>query len=340
MRSKTDTSRTLLRCTVVASIAMTMCMQTFAHGQDEKKDPSSTQQTPFAPGVVTVIPPNLDPEETVDGPLTLQEFLSAHPEIEWGGEQFPEKRPHFDPRTRTLVEMAKQAILRTEVGCLEFSFKPLRQIYIDLPGPDRRMQRKLVWYMVYRVRYRGGDLRPAVDRIGETPVFKRLESVAYKSRRFFPMLTLSNHITGNEYLDQLLPAAKRLIANREQITAPLYNSIEISKINIPYSKDDDAPGVWGIATWIDVNPKLDFVSVSVSGLSDAFQQDGEGDQAPYRRKALQLFFYRPGDEVLPTEDRIRFGVPAFEDEVEQKYVLDHYGLKERLDYQWIFRSVR
>jgi hypothetical protein len=79
--------------------------------------------------------------------------------------------------------------------------------------------------------------------------------------------------------------------------------------------------------------------VNVSGLTNAFEQDGEGDSAPYRRKALQLNFYRPGDSVLQTEDKIRFGVPAFEDKVQQQYILQQYGLTERLDYQWIFRPV-
>ena len=72
-------------------------------------------------------------------------------------------------------------------------------------------------------------------------------------------------------------------------------------------------------------------------LSNAFQQDGEGDDAPYRRKALQLNFYRPGDAIDQTEDVIRFGVPAFENEQEQAYILKQYGLQERLDYQWLFR---
>ena len=49
--------------------------------------------------------------------------------------------------------MAKEVILRREVYCFEFSFKPLRQIYIDVPQPNGLLKRKLVWYMVYRIRY-------------------------------------------------------------------------------------------------------------------------------------------------------------------------------------------
>ena len=125
----------------------------------QKLDPSTSEQTRFAPGVVTVIPPAPEPKETFDGPQTLQSLLEAYPEIQFGGETHPNGEPHFDPRSRTLVEMAKQVILRREIFCFEFSFKPLRQIYIDIPRSDGRMQRKLVWYMVYRIRYRGGDLR-------------------------------------------------------------------------------------------------------------------------------------------------------------------------------------
>lgn len=315
-----------------------VCAISVAVAQNEQaKDPSTQEQTQFAPGVVTVIPPAPQPEETFDGPQTLQSFLDAHPEIKFGGETHPKGEPHFDPGSRTLVEMAKQVILRREIFCFEFSFKPLRQIYIDVPRGDGRMQRKLVWYMVYRVRYRGGDLRPAADTIAGVPIYKRLESIHYNSRMFFPTFVLRDHVTGKKFVDRILPTAKQKIKIREQITAPLHNSVEMYRVKIPYSSDKAAPGIWGVATWVDVDPTLDFVSVEVIGLTNAFQQDGEGRDAPHRSKVLQLNFYRPGDTMRQTEDLIRFGVPAFEDEQEQAYVLQQYGLDERLDYRWLFR---
>ncbi|MCG8650297.1 MAG: hypothetical protein MI861_10720, partial [Pirellulales bacterium] len=163
---------------------MTLCLWsvtglwsvTVASAQDsQNKSPSTQEQTEFAPGVVRVIPPAPDPKETFDGPLTLQSLLNAYPEIQYGGETHPNGEPHFDPRSRTLVEMAKEVILRREIYCFEFSFKPLRQTYIDIPRPDGKMQRKLIWYMVYRVRYRGGDLRPAADQVAGVPIYKRVE---------------------------------------------------------------------------------------------------------------------------------------------------------------------
>jgi hypothetical protein len=308
-------------------------------GQAERKDPSTEQQTEFAPGVVTVIPGDPSPEETFDGPLKLQAFLDAHPELEWDQQTFPDGSPHFDPRSRTLVEMAKQVVLRREVFCLEFSFKPLRQLYVDVPVGGGATQRKLVWYMVYRVRYRGGDLRPAADEIGGSKLYQRLESIAYDARRFFPLATLRDHVSGQEVLDRIIPSAKSVIAAREQITAPLYNSVEISNQPIPRSTDDSAPGVWGVLTWVDVNPNVDFLSVYVSGLTNAFKQQGEGSDARYQRKSLQLNFFRPGDAMLQTEDRIRFGMPNFADQQEQAEVLEKYDIDEPLDYRWTFRSI-
>lgn len=310
-----------------------------AVGQD-RPDPSTQQQTEFAPGVVTVIEGDANPEETFDGPQTMKTIIDAHPELAWNATHFTDGSPHFEPRSRTLVEMAKQVVLRREIYCLEYSFKPLRQMYVDVPANDGRTQRKLVWYMVYRVRYRGGDLRPAADDIGGSKLYKRIEKIAYESRRFFPLAYLKDHVSGSEYLDRIIPSAKQKIALREQITAPLYNSVEITRQQIPLSNDPAAPGTWGVLTWVDVNPNVDYLSVYVSGLTNAFQQDGEGDDAPYRRKQLQLNFFRPGDAMSQTEDVIRLGVPPFADEKEQQYVLDKYNVKEPVDYQWVFRSIK
>ena len=202
----------------IVAVAMCVSASTIcgsAHAQEAA--PSAKVQTEFAPGVVTAIPPAPDPKETFDGPLTLKSIINSHPEIAWQSDNHPNGEPHFEPRSRTLEEMAKQVILRREIFCFEFSFKPLRQMYLDLPRPDGRLQRKLVHYMVYRVRYRGGDLRPAVDD-PDNPIYQRIESVSYSSRRFFPMLVLRDHESDRSYVDQILPIARDRIAIREQIT--------------------------------------------------------------------------------------------------------------------------
>jgi len=302
------------------------------------------EQTRFAPGTVTVIPPAPQPDETFTGPISLRDLIEAHPEIEWSAPDFPDGKPFFDARTRTLREMAQQVILRREVYCFEFAFKPLRQMYIDIPQSNGSLQRKLIWYMVYRVRYAGGDLRPstaadstkAVDRL-----YSRVEKVSYETRRFFPMVVLVDHETKAQYVDRILPAALDRIQVREKITAKLHNSVEMTQIPIPRSADPSADGVWGVLTWEDVEPQTDFLSLYVYGLSNAFQrvtsEENPSAKPVLIRKALQLNFYRPGDSIGETDDRIRFGIPAFESEEEQAYVLKQYGLEKRLDYQWVYR---
>lgn len=324
-------------CLVILFVPNIAITRSAAQETESKKDPSSLQRTPFAPGVVTVIPPAMLPEETNDGPLPLQTFLDANPQVVFGGDTHPDGKPHFDPSSRTLAEQAKTVILRREVFSFEFAFKPLRQIYVDVPQPNGKMKRKLIWYMVYQTRYVGGDLRPATDSVGGTDVYTRLEEVHYNARRFFPSLVLRDETTNREYLDRVIPAATDQIRNREKITAPVYNSIEITRVPVPFRSEGGQEGVWGVATWEDVDPRLDFISVEVYGLTNAFEIDGEGPDAPYRRKALQINFYLPGDTIDPTEDRIRFGVPAYSNAEEQQYVLEQYGLTERLDYRWIFR---
>lgn len=328
--------------TLALSTALCLATNPLAFGQDE--DEIRVEETRFAPGTVNVVPPAAEPEETFTGPISLRDLIDAHPEIEWSAPDFPDQKPYFDARTRTLKAMAEQVILRREIYCFEFAFKPLRQMVIDIPQPNGRLQRKPIWYMVYRVRYTGGDLRPAetteataaVDRL-----YSRIEKVSYESRRFFPMVVLVDHETDQQFVDRIIPAAVDKIKAREKITTTLHNSVEMTKIPIPRSTDPAAEGVWGVLTWEDVEPQIDFLSLYVYGLTNAFQRVEEpaaiGEKPKLIKKALQLNFYRPGDSVRETEDLIRFGVPAFADSEEQAYILEQYGLQKRVDYQWIYR---
>ena len=160
--------------------------------------------------------------------------------------------------------------------------------------------------MVYRVRYRGGDFRPAADKIAGDDVYERMESVRVDKRKFFPMFLLRNQVNGRQYLDRLLPTARQKIKVREQISAPLYNSVEISRIDIPYSNDKSSPGVWGVATWVDVDPKLDFVSVEVFGLTNAFERTEDGGVTAFKQKGLQLNSIAP--VTASSKPRISFAL--------------------------------
>ena len=56
-------------------------------------------------------------------------------------------------------DFAKDVPFRHEVWMLEFKYKPMRMIWADIPGPDARMQRKQIWYMVYQVTNPGKAFR-------------------------------------------------------------------------------------------------------------------------------------------------------------------------------------
>ena len=52
-------------------------------------------------------------------------------------------------------------------------------------------------------------------------------------------------MTGKNYIDRILPTAKQKIKIREQIKAPLYNSVEITRVKIPFTSDSAVAGRLG-----------------------------------------------------------------------------------------------
>ena len=125
-----------------------------APGDDPSDGPRKGPRK-LAPGVLTVIPTILEEKETFSGPREVVEFVHGVPDLEW--------IPNFFPQSDTLLPIAGEAIFRRPVWCLEFGFKPVRMIYVDVPQPTGKMQRKLIWYMVYRVTNRGYALSPKPD---------------------------------------------------------------------------------------------------------------------------------------------------------------------------------
>ncbi len=296
----------------------------------------------FAPGTVTVISPEPAAAETSIGPVELKE-ITENTELAWTAPTFPDGRPFYETQTRTLQEMAKQVYFRRTIYCLEFSFKPMRQMQASIPQPDGSLKQKLIWYLVFRVRHRGVDLLPAAEQreLGGASYSKLYSQIqgaipgrGDSGRRFFPLFALRSENYEKEYLDRVIPAVIPEIALREKIYTKLHNTAEITAVPVPHSDDPDAPGIWGVATWEDLDPRIDFFSIYVDGLTNATERDEDGT---IRRKVLQLNFFRPGDTIRMLDDRIRFGIPAFTDADEFAYALKQYGLSERLDYRWIFR---
>lgn len=189
------------------------------------------------------------------------------------------------PGVSTEAEQRVQADIWT---LSEFSFLPPRLINVDIPGRGRQ----LVWYMVYRV----------VNRTGEP-------------RLFVPRFQLKTD-TGKIYTDVVLPKAQFVIQATEDPLTPLANSVSVCGM-IPPSQDEGVEqAVYGVATWVGVDPATDAFSIFVRGLSNGFLvvDNPQTGERLVLRKELELRFARPGDEFEPKSREIRF-----------------------LDAQWVYR---
>lgn len=278
---------------------------------------------PLAPRILTTIPAEPQANET----------LSVHDVIELRDAKL-KWSPNFTPESRTLFEMAKDVNFRRPVWCLEFSFKPLRMVTVDVPQPSGKMRQKLIWYLVYRVRNTGQVLTPTKKADGSYEL-----SASPQEIRFVPAFVLESYEFQKAYLDRLVPSALETIRQREDPKRRFLTTIEMAATPIPVSGEDQDGGVWGVATWEGVDPRIDFFSIYVQGLTNAYRwTDPEGGRQPndppgkgrrFTRKTLKLNFWRPGDTIAENEEEIRFGTPVGREKL--------YGVEPGVDSIWVYR---
>ncbi|MCC7334379.1 MAG: hypothetical protein IT422_04760 [Pirellulaceae bacterium] len=312
---------------VMAWVTLGYCTVTISGASAQGIPTSRTSERRLAPDALIEIAPAMQYGETFQGPIDLP-LTVKNPDLAWD--------PHYSPKSDTLAEMARDVVFRGEVYCLDFAFKPVRML--EVGG-------QTVWYMLYRVRYLGGELRPQVEpdkynnEVFAQPATAPAGSAEQMPGRFLPLFRLQVRNLRTEYLDQIIPGAKAAIAAKERVGRPLYDSVEVQTMPIKLWRDTDTidNSVWGVATWTHVDPRTDFFSVQVAGLTNAQRLKQEGSSIKYLQKNLVLNFSRPGDTVNELEDRIRYGVPALSDPERQRYVLQQFGLEERLDHLWIYR---
>jgi hypothetical protein len=260
-----------------------------------------TAERKLASDALNIIKPSLEFGETHQGPVDLP-IVAANPDLRW--------TPSTAPETDTLFEKAKNVTFRGPVYCLEFAFKPVRTMEMEL-ATSQGMQRKLVYYLLYRVTYLGNDYEPVVEKDSfDNAVYGKPESVSAKWVRFMPNFIfeskgLKSAIRENQsMLDKVIPAAVRRIAAEERVST-LFDSLTIQTQKIELGQS-----LWGVATWIDVDPNTDFFAIVVKGLTNAQRIELEGEQFKYTQKSLVLNFFRPGDTIDLKNDVIQYGVPA------------------------------
>jgi len=293
--------RSRLRSTVVA-------VATAAFATVAAAAPPSGFRT-LAPGTLTVIPPDRSADDALQRG-DLLEVTAGRTDRQW--------TPKRSPTNTTFVERAKGREFVGGVWCLEFAFKAPRMIDVDVPAADGRMLRKRVWYLLYRVRNSGGH-RVVVDAADPT---KRATERFETPVRFLPHFVLESlepledaegGTAYRAYLDRVVPAALEAIRSREQPPGKLFDSASMTEADIP-------PGAerWGVAVWEGVDPRIDYFSIYVRGLTNAMRwrqipgstigpKDPPGIHVEHALESLRLDFWRQGDDRDPSEVEFSVG---------------------------------
>lgn len=177
--------------------------------------------------------------------------------------------------------------LKEGVWVLDFAFKPLRLMSVEIPGKGRRT----AYYLYYQV----------VNRTGRV-------------RAFVPQFSLVVPETGKRYDDTVLPSALKLIQAREDPSIDVLGAVDIMGM-LPISDQNGIDrAVFGVAIWEGIDPKADKFSIYVRGLSDySFTvAPPDGGKPVTKHKTLRIDFRRRGDEHDLNEREIELLDPAYE----------------------------
>jgi len=288
-------------------------------GQQAAPTAAGRSYRALAPGVLKSVEPGRQLRESFSR-HDIVELLAVNPTFDW----------------------AKDRSFRHDVWTLEFRFKPMRMVWVDVPRPGGYMEPKRVWYMVYCVTNRAIEEKTLDPNDPEPPPkYGWLHPVeaadgTFKIQclngpiRFVPEFLLESPEFNTVQPDRFVPVAMGMpgapgpIWKREDPNRRFFNTTEISQGRIAVGKT-----AWGIVMWDNVNPQVDRFSVYVKGLTNAYKwQDQPGEYkkgarpGSYRRllqKTLKLNFWRPGDEYDENEREIRYGIPG------------------EVDYEWVYR---
>ncbi|MBN1912635.1 MAG: hypothetical protein JW818_23135 [Pirellulales bacterium] len=247
---------------------------------------------------------------------------------------------HADPG----LDWAKDVIFARDIWNLKFECKVLRIVWVDMPQPSGKMQRKPIYYLVYCLTNvpladqkekppRYGWMHPEVvdEKTGEL-------TLEYKDGPIRPVLEflLESPEHHKAYPDRVIPLAMTAIRQREDrklpgwskapgtvVRNPLLDTVQIAKKEIAVGQT-----VWGVATWEEIDPRIDDFTIYVQGLTNAARwKDDKAAYKPgspltaYRKlalKTLKLNFWRPGDDLHIDEAEIRRGQPG------------------KPDYEWVY----
>jgi len=192
-------------------------------------------------------------------------------------------------RPRFNVQMVNASLLPRDkqgIWVLDFSYKPLRIVTVDVPGKGRRQ----VHYLYYKV----------VNRTGAP-------------RMFAPQFIMVNE-KGEKIEDSVLSQAIPLIQTREDAAIPILGAVNVIGMIPPSTKANVDDAVFGVAVWEKWDPTADRYSIYVRGLSDGYKEvpSESGGKPVARYKTLKIDYIRRGDEHNLSEKEIEPKDPPYE----------------------------
>jgi len=219
-----------------------------------------------------------------------------------------------------------------ELWIAEIQYKPVRLMQLPVKDPKTgETTTELIWYMVYRFIPRdytdiaGAGKAELVQKLTdpqrdpENPAEKR-RSEPLSIPRF--LLKIDDVSSGEEdpgypreYVDQLNRDVQQAVFQREigrrGQNVKLHNSVEaIQEVGDPVAADDPdalSHALYGVAISRNVDPRTDYFTVYMSGLTNAYRiRTEKNGQQVIEEKVVVQKFARPGDEFKLTEQEFQF----------------------------------
>ncbi len=232
-------------------------------------------------------------------------------------------------------DFAKDVSFHQNIWYLEFEFKPIRMIEVNIPQPNGQMMKKNVWYMIYKVKNPGKAYQAEKDTDNSYKMVETDEPINFapyftmecnmKTRvrdTTDPKKATNNYKAETKYYrERFVPLAIDYIRQREDPGRKILSSVEMCR-TIKVGEE-----YWGVATWIDVDKTTNKFSIYIRGLTNAYRWIDDSSKTTskdiwaarkFERKILKLNFWRPADEYYENEKDII------------------YGQEGELDYLWIF----
>ncbi|MFN9719250.1 MAG: hypothetical protein ACK58L_11175 [Planctomycetota bacterium] len=209
----------------------------------------------------------------------------------------------------------------------------------------KEIVRYMVWRAIRRdpTELAGPDRNNLIQKLTDpqrdpTNVLDPESAIPLRLPRFTLQTQDSNGLVLQTYVDDINPEIQMAVFRREMgrrsDSLKLMNSIEaISEIGEPVASsglaaatakenggdkeavsraaeaaDQEAleNAIYGVAVWRNVDPRADFLSVVMSGFTNAYRIMGSGETRVVEEKVIIQKFERPGDEYEQDEKEFRF----------------------------------